>query len=164
MKTVVLGLILLAITSIACTGGRSRSNRDGYCFNDENSQKYDPLPVTFESSNYRKAVFNTKVSSADKKNIVENKNDPATEVVQEFNAPIVGGGDLNDKIEQTKEQEKRRLEARKRELAKIYPLEVGTYKYVEAEIYTTKELPQLVSRNKYQRIYVSHLKNKDDKF
>lgn len=168
MKSLSLLIVLiLGIFVVACTGGRSHNSRDGYCFNDEKTGTYDPIPLKYENDNYRKAIFSLKASEENKKaekDIAQTQISPKFYTTSGLSVPNYGGGDLNDKILKSEEKRKLREEARRKELSKIYPLEVGTYEYVSAEVYLSEYLPQVVSQNKYLRIHVSHVKNKKGDF
>ena len=163
MRSLIFGILFLFVVSVACTGGRRGTNRDGYCFNNEETGKYDPIPLEFKHDNFRKAVFNLKSPEEQVEEAKANPENPdkAPKEVAALNMPTYGGGDLKDKVLRSEEERKRREEAHKKELAKIYPIEVGTFEYVEAEIFLTKELPQKVARNNHQRIHVVHHKKND---
>lgn len=176
MKIWCLGVFLvLASGTISCTGGRLGFSRDGYCFNDRdgtNDSTYDPIPLELDDRNYRKATFAPDLPippqdpSSESGLDFSNKGPDGTEVewLTFFASSRYGHGDLNDRIEEVKKREKENAEKWRRELAKIYPLSTGEYQYVGAEIYTTESLPQVVSKNKDRRIYISHLKNKEGQF
>lgn len=156
MKLII--LVFLIANTLACTGGMNRANRDGYCFNDPKTGTYNPLPVQFEDENYRKASFNIQLNE---KELEYNQSLLIDESeIQLFSAPHYGGGDLKDKIGKSEAERLQREKLRRQELAKIYPLNVGYYEYVSAEIFTSRFLPQKTSLNKYQRIHVAHQKNK----
>ncbi len=143
------GLFLL---STACTGGRSSISREGYCFNAENDAAYEPIPLKIKDSRYRKAVFSTKLSTA-------KINTDKVVTTSSLSSPSYEGNGLGKKIRAHKEEQAQKAKDLAIELAKIHILEEGDYEYVEAEIFSAKFLPQKVSRNKYRRIHIKHLKD-----
>ena len=60
MKSTFFGFLFILVSTIACSGGRNSANRAGFCFNNEESGKYDPLTLDYKNDNFRKAVFNLK--------------------------------------------------------------------------------------------------------
>ena len=167
---------LIPLFILACSGGRSGLSRDGYCFNDDDNTPYDPLPLKFSNSKFRKSTFTLPLSSAgtDSASQVEDSVDSKSgdivtseslgSLEQGFVPSNYGSHQLDKNIKSTLEKNRLAKEALKKELAKIYPLEPGKYTYVNTEIYSQEFLPQLVSKNKYRRIHVAHLKNKKGKF